>query len=107
MENEKRLASMKKYRESHKRDRRNKDLIQKYGITFDDYKDMYLRQKGRCAICGAHQSRLKRTLMVDHDHASGRIRALLCDDCNVMIARAREIPFVLRRGANYLTKFKK
>lgn len=42
---------------------------------------MKRRQDGLCAIC-----REPRTLVIDHCHASGRVRGLLCQSCNVRLA---------------------
>lgn len=40
-------------------------------------------QKGCCAICGKHQSKLKSKLHVDHCHVTGKVRQLLCKTCNI------------------------
>ncbi len=53
-----------------------------YGITIQEYDSMYIEQGGCCAICGIHQSKLKRRLCVDHCHESNKIRGLLCINCN-------------------------
>ena len=60
---------------------RRSHLKRKYGITQEKYDRLLVEQDGRCAICG----RLPRddiALHVDHDHATGRIRGLLCFPCN-------------------------
>jgi hypothetical protein len=51
-----------------------------YGLGPGEYDRMLEAQDGRCAICGK-QPRSKR-LSVDHDHRTGRVRALLCQPCN-------------------------
>ena len=53
-----------------------------YGMSVEEYDALYNRQHGCCAICGRHQSNLKRRLNVDHDHTTRKIRGLLCDHCN-------------------------
>ena len=58
-----------------------------YGITPDDYNQLFQQQNGCCAICGKHQSKLKRRLDVDHDHKSGKVRGLLCNPCNKIIEK--------------------
>jgi hypothetical protein len=55
-------------------------LRKKYGISHDDYMDMVEAQEGKCAICGAEVF-----LMVDHDHETGKVRALLCRACNTTL----------------------
>lgn len=56
---------------------RNANLIKIYGITSDDYDQMYEKQKGKCLICER-----ERTLVIDHCHTTGKIRGLLCTGCN-------------------------
>ncbi|MDP1614799.1 MAG: endonuclease VII domain-containing protein [Methylococcales bacterium] len=64
---------------------RNCLLKQKYGLSIADYDKMKEQQGGYCAICGKHQTELKRHLAVDHNHTTGKIRGLLCDKCNIGI----------------------
>lgn len=61
---------------------------------------MHDAQGGLCAICGsppAHDA-----LAIDHDHETGKVRALLCDNCNFMIGLARESSALLEIAATYL-----
>ncbi|KKM25050.1 hypothetical protein LCGC14_1598870 [marine sediment metagenome] len=53
-----------------------------YGMTIEEYSRMFEAQQGCCVICGLHQSELDMSLVVDHDHETGRIRGLLCRNCN-------------------------
>jgi Recombination endonuclease VII len=55
-----------------------------YGLTEDQYWELYRIQGGCCAICRRAKGKVKR-LAVDHDHETGRPRALLCGPCNQMI----------------------
>lgn len=57
-------------------------LMSKYGLTLEDYQRMLEEQNYCCAICGEHESNFSRRLAVDHDHKSGKVRALLCAICN-------------------------
>lgn len=56
--------------------------LKKYSITQDDYDKMLKGQKGCCALCGQHQSKFKKRLAVEHNHATGHVRGLTCDYCN-------------------------
>lgn len=56
---------------------RNYHLRRRYGITGEHYDRMLAEQDGLCAIC-----RERPAAHVDHDHASGRVRGLLCFNCN-------------------------
>jgi len=75
-----------------------------YGIKQEDYEQMYENQKGKCAICGKHQSELKNRLSVDHNHITGKVRGLLCHSCNVSLGHAREDINVLLNMIVYLKK---
>jgi hypothetical protein len=91
-------------RRSHKKKdpRQVKDafLQWRYGITIEDFEAMAESQGGVCAICGKQS--LGRHLDVDHDHASGFVRGLLCNDCNRAIGMLGDDPVVLVRAARYL-----
>ncbi|UCS82780.1 endonuclease VII [Yersinia phage vB_YenP_Rambo] len=59
-----------------------KRLVIKYGITKDDYDRMFQEQLCKCAICSKPQEKCRRALSVDHCHKTGKVRGLLCDECN-------------------------
>jgi len=75
-----RLARLNRY--EHNRILERAVLLKKFGMTMADYDLMFASQKGGCAICGRTQ---KQWLSVDHDHASGRVRGLLCTRCNLAL----------------------
>ncbi len=91
--------------------RREYDLKKIYGLPLSEYETMFARQKGLCAICGEpetlrnNRSGKLRDLAVDHDHETGKVRALLCYNCNLMIGFAKESTDRLEKGASYLTKY--
>lgn len=60
-------------------------LERAWGITITNYREMFDKQEGKCAICGTHQRDLKSRLAVDHDHYTNEIRGLLCNRCNPAI----------------------
>jgi len=69
-------------------------------------------QGGECAICGQEDSRRRADgspfpLSVDHDHDSGKLRALLCTKCNVGLGHFRDDPDLLLRAAEYLKLWKR
>lgn len=82
--------------------RREQKLRHNYGITLDDYQQMYDRQQGCCAICGS--SGTIKALSVDHDHTTGRIRELLCHLCNSAIGYFLENPSSMRAAAKYIER---
>jgi len=62
-----------------------RNLKNKYGITVTDYERMLAEQGGLCAICRGQETRAGFQLGVDHDHATGSVRGLLCTSCNTAI----------------------
>lgn len=89
-------------------DRWRKTLEYSYGLTIAAYDRMFTKQGGRCAICnrrptfgrGSKNGRLS----VDHNHETGKVRALLCSVCNAAIGSLRDDPALLRVAADYLDK---
>lgn len=74
-----------------------------YGITPEQYAALLAKQDGRCAICRSADwpGKWKRP-NVDHDHAGGAVRGLLCGNCNNGIGMFGDDPARLRAAANYL-----
>ena len=64
---------------------RKSKLKSKYGIDIDTYNRLLQEQNECCAICKRHQSKFKRRLAVDHRHSDGRVRGLLCGNCNRLV----------------------
>ena len=62
---------------------------------------MWEMQEGRCDICRTALTKDRYT-HVDHDHANGEVRGLLCMHCNQMLGGARDDPELLARGIQYL-----
>lgn len=82
---EKKDAQRRHFMETHPGYVRNASLKFRYGITQLDYDRFYQVQSGRCKICKRHQSELKTSLCVDHNHITGKIRGLLCRRCNLVL----------------------
>ena len=81
---------------------RQKHLKVAFGITLAEYDEMAERQGHVCAICGEPERRHHGKLSVDHDHATGRVRGLLCNACNVALGRMDDDPDRLEKAAAYL-----
>ena len=92
--------------ENDKKRMRNNSLKRKFGIDLNTYNLMFLKQEGKCAICGIHQSQLKQSLNVDHDHITGKVRALLCPKCNGGLGIFNDDIKLLRAGIKYLRNWK-
>lgn len=92
--------------ESRRADR-DRWLRKKYGITLDEYERRLAEQDGRCAICRTDEPggpTGNSAFPVDHDHATGRVRGLLCFPCNTAIGLLREDPVLFAAAAAYLGK---
>lgn len=73
------------------------------GITLGEYEKMNEAQGGVCAICRQpQQHKFRQCLDIDHCHASGKVRGLLCSKCNVGIGLLREDAIILQNAASYL-----
>ena len=90
--------------EASKRDRRQDTLRWKYGLSPEAYDRMFKRQHGLCLICWKP---FTSTPHVDHDHDSGFVRALFCDNCNIGCGRFFDNPAFLRRAADVMEFFKR
>lgn len=76
-------------------------ILRRYGITMEEFQQMVEAQNGLCAIC-AQPPKGKHYLSVDHSHATGKVRGLLCDNCNKGIGNLQDSPEVLEKAAAYL-----
>ena len=100
-----RKGSKKYYQKNKEKCRRNRHMYNlkiNLGLTPDDYDKMYSQQGGYCAICGVHQLELKMALAVDHDHKTGKIRGLLCANCNRGLGGFRDCKEYLLKAIKYL-----
>jgi hypothetical protein len=83
-----------------------RSLIKKrYGIVYEDYLSMHHEQEYKCKICKRHANEFKKGLVVDHDHKSGKVRALLCTNCNSQL-HVLENKELYDKYMNYLNIYK-
>ena len=82
----------------HKEKKREYDYKYQYNITIDEYDNLYRQQKGSCKICSKNFPRL----YVDHDHNSGKVRGLLCHNCNLVLGHAFDNTDTLSNAIEYL-----
>jgi len=77
-----------------------------YGITVNEFEAMMEASDGRCYICDRLPEEIPghrhKRLGIDHDHATGRVRGLLCTPCNVMLGSAGDSQQTLRNAIKYL-----
>lgn len=91
------LAQMRSDPKRKQRSRRMA-LRRWHGMTLEEYEELWVRQSGCCAICERRMLRL----LVDHDHATGELRGLLCSSCNFGVGDLRDDAEICRRAATYL-----
>jgi hypothetical protein len=90
------------YVSRHVRDLRANGLA-RYGLTVEAYDQLLQAQRGLCAICGKACT-TGQALSVDHEHATGRIRGLLCKKCNMAIGLLNDSPERLEAAKVYLLR---
>lgn len=99
--------AMKKHRAKlSKESAKGRELKYKYGISWEKYVLLHDSQGGSCKICKSPIALLSsdqtKTANVDHCHTTGKIRGLLCGDCNRGIGLLKDSPAILRYAAEYL-----
>lgn len=104
----------KKYRidnpEKCKRLYRNSNLKKLYGLTIEDIEIILKNQNYKCAICGReiflHGASVDKNKIarVDHNHETGKVRGLLCNDCNRGIGLLKDNPLFLANAIKYLER---
>lgn len=77
-----------------------------YKLLPKDYSIKMEEQGGVCAICGKAEEKRK-SLCVDHNHATGEVRGLLCSQCNLGIGNLKESEEILESALRYLRTYKK
>lgn len=95
-------ANARKWNKANPDRRREYALKRKFGITGLQYEEMLKGQNGKCAICEIAKCKSGRAFAVDHDHATGAVRGLLCKDCNLLLGRAGDRVPVLKAAIRYL-----
>jgi Autographiviridae endonuclease VII len=82
---------------------RDKNLRSLYGISLEQFTAILESQGGTCAICSGPPMG-SGTYHVDHDHATGQIRGLLCHKCNVSLGMVQDSVEHLQKLIDYLSK---
>ena len=101
----------KVYRERNKGKIKGQYLSTKYGITIEQFDQMMAAQDGVCAICGRLETAKNqwggvKQLAVDHDHETGKVRALLCTKCNMALGGTDDNVEILAHMISYIEKHK-
>jgi hypothetical protein len=92
-----------KYLENPKK-AREKALKSRYGLTFDDFENLLNSQNSKCAICNVPLARLGRSTHVDHCHTTGKVRGILCKECNTGLGKLGDNIDSIKKVIQYLER---
>lgn len=84
----------------YKKSYRRRESLKKLGLSWDDFERLLKEQEDRCFVC----KREDVVLCIDHDHVTGKVRGLLCHNCNLGVGNFKDNPDFLRKAANYLER---
>ena len=79
---------------------RYKRICKKYGLTLEEYRALYEACQGKCLICQEQPEKL----CVDHDHVTGKVRGMLCKECNSGLGFFKDKQASLLQAISYLDK---
>jgi hypothetical protein len=90
-------------------------LVEKYGITIDQYHQMLEEQGYACKICKLEEKTSRVRLSIDHDHSCcpgsnscGKcVRGLICSNCNMSLGNAQDSIEILQNMIEYLKSYQK
>lgn len=86
---------------------RKQESLRQYGLTLESYDKLLQEQNGVCKICYTNDPRGQSTagrFYVDHNHKTGKVRGLLCNDCNTAIGLLKDSPLITNNALQYLLK---
>lgn len=96
------LAASAARRKNKPKQVKSEKLKASFGITLEQYEAIAAEQNHACAICGTPQAEQRRKMAVDHDHLTGRVRRLLCVNCNLGLGNFKDNPSILTEALKYL-----
>lgn len=83
------------------KEQKRKQVIRSYGLTEEEFNTMLKNQGHKCAICGTTDWG-RPSPSIDHCHTTGKVRGLLCNNCNRALGLFKDNPETLKRAAEYL-----
>ena len=112
---EKYLKTRKLYRERNseylRQYRKLYRLKKEYGLSPEDYSKMIAKTDGKCEICEVvlildrTNKRVGENICVDHNHTNGKVRGILCVNCNLALGLVKEKKEVLNKMIKYIKKY--
>jgi hypothetical protein len=77
----------------------------RYNLSAEQYYQLIIDSNHRCAICNTEFDETKRNgINVDHSHETGKVRGLLCHNCNALLGHCHDNIDILKNAIEYLKK---
>jgi hypothetical protein len=84
--------------------KQNIKLLNNTFFTYEKYQEELVKCNNKCMVCERHQDILKDFLVVDHDHATGIYRGILCKKCNLLLGKLKKNTLLIEKMNEYLNK---
>jgi hypothetical protein len=94
-------AEFEVYRRTHREERKIQARIRRYGLSQVEFDSLLKKQGGRCAICKTEDWNGKGP-HIDHDHKTGKVRGVLCSNCNAAVGMVKDDLKIARGLAKYI-----
>ena len=104
MEKNREIISIKRNMPENMLKKRNGQILSIYGIKMEVFEQMISLQNNKCAICNRAFTSRKHT-HIDHNHATGKIRQILCNKCNIGIGQFNDDINIMKLAINYLERW--
>lgn len=85
------------------RAKRRSDNLAKYGLSVEQYDELWAAQKQRCKLCSEDKPRGGKWV-VDHCHDTGVVRGIICNQCNIGLGHFSDDPAKLQAAIDYLQR---
>lgn len=93
----------RQYGKRNKDRRRARQIERDYGITIEQWNELFTKQGNKCAICLGIEPRGGKGWVTDHNHSTNRVRGVLCNVCNVMLGHGQDSIEIFQSAITYLT----
>ena len=99
---------LRKNRQDNLQEHRLRARLRRKGMSLEQYQSKIIAQRNSCEIClGSFGTDAYKCSYIDHDHKTGKIRGLLCSQCNTALGLLREDIKLFQKCVAYLKKYKK
>ena len=88
--------------EASKLNIRKAHLLKAYGLSLEDYDNMLEEQDNSCSICKTKDTGKRKHFCIDHNHETGKVRALLCGNCNLIVGMIERGPEIIESAKIYV-----